>query len=174
VTHSEPGLEQAKLEQAKEEARVYAAGEERPLGSFLVLMGVYTGVVGGLFGAVRLSGRSLPQTPAWSDLALATVATHKVARLLSKDPVTSPLRAPFTRFAGTSGEAELAEEVRGSGPRKAIGELVTCPFCLGLWVATGIAFGLVLAPRPTRLVASIFTALTGADFLQFAYDKVQG
>ena len=87
---------------------------------------------------------------------------------------TSPLRAPFTRFAGTSGEAELAEEVRGSGPRKAIGELVTCPFCLGLWVTTAIAFGLVLAPRPTRLVASILTALTGADFLQFAYDKVQG
>jgi hypothetical protein len=138
------------------------------------LMAAYTVVVGGLFGAVRRSERSLPESPGWSDLVLATIATHKISRLLSKDPVTSPLRAPFTRFAGTTGEAELAEDVRGRGPRKAIGELVSCPFCLGLWVSTGLAFTLVLAPRRTRLVAGIFTALTGADFLQLAYDKAQG
>jgi hypothetical protein len=161
-------------EHVKEEARSYAAGEERPLGSFVALMAAYATVVGGLFGSVRISKRSLPETVGWADLVLATIATHKISRLLSKDPVTSPLRAPFTRFAGTTGEAELAEDVRGRGPRKAIGELVTCPFCLGLWVATGLAFALVLAPRPTRLVVAIFTSLTGADFLQFAYDKVQG
>jgi hypothetical protein len=28
-----------------------------------------------------------------------------------------------------------------------MGELLTCPFCLGQWVATGLIFGLVLAPR---------------------------
>lgn len=74
--------------------------------------------------------------------------------LLANDPVTSPLRAAFTRFAGTSGEFELSEEVRGSGPRKALGELATCPSCLGQWVATLFAFGLVLAPRPTRLATA--------------------
>lgn len=87
--------------------------------------------------------------------------------------MTSPLRAPFTRFKGRSGEAELAEQVRGTGPRKAVGELITCPFCVGQWVATGFVFGLVLAPRSTRLAASVFTALAGADFLQFAYAKTQ-
>ncbi len=161
------------LERVKEEARVYANGEERPLGSFLALLGAYTSVVGALFGAVRLTGRSLPEAPSWSEVALVAVATHKVSRVLSKSAVTSPLRSPFTRFAGTSGDAELAEEVRGSGPRKAIGELVTCPFCLGLWVATALSFGMVLAPRASRLVAAIFAALTGADFLQFAYDRIQ-
>ena len=158
---------------ARHQKHAYADGEARPLGSLLVVMGAYSALTAGLFGAVRLTGRELPDQLSGSDLALLTVATHKISRLVAKDPVTSPLRAPFTRFAGTSGEAELAEEVRGTGPRKAIGELVTCPFCLGQWVSTGLAFGLVLTPRPTRLVASIFTALTGADLLQLLYAKTQ-
>jgi hypothetical protein len=31
----------------------------------------------------------------------------------------------------------------------------------------------VFAPRATRLVAGVFTALTGADFLHLAYAKAQ-
>ncbi len=152
---------------ASREATAYRQGEDRPLGSFVGIMAAYAGAVA--VGGLAARRRGLPPHVAASDLALVSVATHKVSRLLAKDPVTSPLRAPFTRFAGTSGEAELREEVRGTGVRKAMGELVTCPFCLGQWVATGFVFGLVLAPRATRLVASTFTALTAADFLQFAY-----
>ncbi len=158
---------------AGREKAAYTGGEERPLGSFVAIMGAYVATVATLSGVARWRGVRLPERLSWSDLALATVATHKVARLLSKDPVTSPLRAPFTRFAGTSGEAELAEEVRGSGPRKAIGELVTCPFCLGQWVTTAFVFGLVTAPRATRLAATVFAMHAGADLLQFAYAKAQ-
>lgn len=158
---------------ARHQKHAYVDGEERPLGSLLAIMGGYGAFAAALFGAVRVNDRDLPERFSASDLALLTVATHKISRLAAKDPVTSPLRAPFTRFAGTSGEAELAEEVRGTGPRKAVGELVTCPFCLGQWVATALAFGLVLTPRPTRLVASVFTALTGADVLQLLYAKTQ-
>ncbi len=164
---------QAAASAAAGEGQAYAHGEDRPLGSFLALMGTYGVMVGLLAGMVRRGGHRLPERLAWADVALLTVATHKVSRLAAKDPVTSPLRAPFTRFAGTSGEAELSEEVRGTGPRKALGELVTCPFCLGQWVATLLAFGLVLAPRPTRLAAVVFTALAGADFLQLAYAKAE-
>jgi Protein of unknown function (DUF1360) len=149
------------------EAEAYKGGEDRPLGAFAGIMAAYGAVVG--VGGFLARRRGLPERVSVSDLALLTVATHKVSRLLAKDPVTSPLRAPFTRFEGTSGEAELAEEVRGTGARKAMGELVTCPFCLGQWVATAFVFGLVLAPRATRLTAAVFTALTGADFLQLAY-----
>lgn len=162
----------ALLAAAHREKRAYAGDAERPLGSYLVLMGVYGTLTAGLSAAVWRLDRPLPD-PSWSDVALLAVASHKLSRLIAKDPVTSPLRAPFTRFKGTSGEAELAEEVRGQGPRKAIGELITCPFCLGLWTATGFVFGLVLAPRPTRLLAAMFTSLTGADALQFAYAKLQ-
>jgi len=158
---------------ARREKAAYEGDEDRPLGSFLGLMGAYAGTVAGLAALVKVSGSQLPERVGWGDLVLTAVATHKVARLLAKDPVTSPLRAPFTRFAGTSGEAELAEEVRGTGPRKAIGELVTCPFCLGLWVATGFTFGLVVAPRATRLAAGALTCVTAADVLQLAYAKTE-
>ena len=55
----------------------------------------------------------------------------------------------------------------------AAGELITCPFCLAQWVATGLAAGLVFAPRATRLVMSTFSAVAGADFLQYAYASLQ-
>ena len=85
----------------------------------------------------------------------------------------SPLRAPFTRYSGTSAEAELDEEVRGAGIRKALGELVSCPFCLGQWVATTGVFGMIAVPRATRAVASVFTVLAGSDMLQYAYVRLQ-
>ena len=169
-----PNEDPGALQQAKSEAATYAAGEQRPLGSYVLVMMGYGAAVGGLGGLVWRLRRPLPERLGWSDLLLTSLATHKIARLMSKDPVTSPLRAPFSRFAGTSGPAELEEEVRDGGPRKALGELVTCPFCIGQWVATGLIFGLVLAPRVTRLVAATFAALTGADFLQFAYARIQG
>jgi hypothetical protein len=66
------------------------------------------------------------------------------------------------------------EEVRHqSGLRHSIGELVSCPFCFDVWVATGFTVGLVFAPRVTRLVATGFTAVTGADFLHLLYAKAQ-
>jgi len=158
---------------AKHEKAAYTHGEERPLGSFLALMGVYGSFAAALSAAVRASGRELPVRVGASDLALITVATAQLSRLIAKDPVTSPLRAPFTTFDGTSGEAELKEQVRGTGARKAIGELITCPFCLGQWVGTAALFGLVLAPRPTRFAAAIVTVVAGADVLQLAYAKLQ-
>jgi len=54
-----------------------------------------------------------------------------------------------------------------------VGELLTCPFCLGQWIATGLTVGLVLAPGPTRLVAATLAAVAGADFLHHAYCAVQ-
>lgn len=146
----------------------YSPNDDRPLRSFIELMAAYGAAVAVGSREVRRRG-GLPERFRAEDLALVAVATHKISRLLAKDPVTSPLRAPFTRFAGTTGPAELKEDVKGVGAQKALGELVTCPFCLGQWVATAMVFGLVLAPRPTRMVASVFSVLTAADLLQFAY-----
>lgn len=157
------------------EARIYAsdAEDDRPLGGYLALLGIYLTYVLTLGGIVKVKHVELPEQVSPSDLALLAVATHKVARILSKDSVLSPLRANFTTFSGPSGEGEIAEAPRGRGLRHAIGELVTCPFCLGQWVATFLVFALVMAPRLTRLAASVFVLLTGSDLLQLAYAKAQ-
>ena len=41
------------------------------------------------------------------------------------------------------------------------------------WIAVCLTAGLVMAPRATRLVATIFTTLTISDALQFAYAKLE-
>ncbi|MBW6432227.1 DUF1360 domain-containing protein [Actinoplanes hulinensis] len=152
-------------------ARRYAPHEHRPLDGYLVAMGAFGAMTGVLAAAAKLSGRPIPERPAMSDVALLSIATHKLSRLVAKDAVTSPLRAPFTRYAEPAGAAELNEEVRdeGSSVRHGIGELITCPFCLAVWVATGLTGGLVLSPRLTRLAATALTATAVSDFLQMAY-----
>lgn len=49
--------------------------------------------------------------------------------------VTAPLRAPFTEFQEEGGPREVEESPRGSGIRRAIGELLACPFGMSQWVA---------------------------------------
>ena|SRR5579875_1094922 len=147
----------------------YAQGEDRPLGGYTAAMSVYGGMVAALAGAGRLTGRQLPERIGPWDAAMAAVATHKMSRLIAKDSITSPLRAPFTVYEGTSGPGELAEGVRGKGKQKTVGELISCPFCIGMWVATGFTAGYVLMPRWTRLAAVTLASLAGSDFLQFAY-----
>ncbi|BAL86276.1 hypothetical protein AMIS_10560 [Actinoplanes missouriensis 431] len=161
-------------------AREYAPHEHRPLDGYLVAMGAFGTLSAALVAAAKLSGRPVPDRPSLGDVALLSIATHKLSRLVAKDSVTSPLRAPFTRYTEPAGAAELNEEVRdeGSSVRHGIGELITCPFCLAVWVATGLTGGLVLAPRFTRLAATVLTATAVSDFLQMAYsiakEKAEG
>lgn len=158
----------------RREADAYRGEAPRPLGGYLAVLVIYSAVVAVATVAALLTGRTLPTRWRVQDLITVTLGTHKLSRTLAKDAVTSPLRAPFTRFAGSGGPAEVMEEVRDESPvRHSLGELLTCPFCLDMWVATGFAIGLVFAPRYTRLVAGVFTVLTGADFLQLAYAMAQ-
>jgi uncharacterized protein DUF1360 len=151
----------------------YRQGEDRPLRSYLGTLGTYGLAVTALATAARKTGHSPPRLGVW-DVALMAVTTHKIARMIAKDTVTSPLRAPFTRFRGRSGPAELAEEVRDTGgPRHAIGELMTCPFCLAQWVGTAYAAGLLFAPQATHMAGATMTAVATADWLQLGYARLQ-
>lgn len=154
-------------------ARHYADGSERPLYGYLTVLGAYAGLIGAGAGLAKLLGRRPPARIAAGDVLLLAVATHKASRLLTKDAVLSPLRAPFTRYQHPTGEGEVMEEVTGHGVKHAVGELVTCPFCSAVWVASGLVGGLVLAPRLTRLLATALTAVAGADFLQLGYDAAK-
>ena len=132
-------------------------------------MSVFGCLVGAALLVARRGGRELPERVAPGEILLVGTASHKLSRLLAKDKVTSPLRAPFTELEGSGGPAEFEETSRGTGLRKAIGELLICPFCLGLWVVAAFSVALLFAPRVTRFVASLFAALTVSDFFQIAY-----
>jgi hypothetical protein len=145
-------------------------GEERPLGSYALLSGVFTAALAGAIAAKR---DDLPERISAADLALLGVGTHKLSRLIAKDKVTSVVRAPFARYEGDAGPSEVSEAPRGRGMRYAIGELITCPYCIGQWVAAGGVVGLAVAPRVTRFVAGLFTVVAISDGLQIAYHAGQ-
>jgi hypothetical protein len=152
----------------------YAPPEKRPpLLAYAAAMAIFNALFAAGLVLARKRGRELPEKPALGDIVLIAVASHKLSRLIGKDKVTSPLRAPFTELEGSGGPGELEEASRGTGARKAIGELLICPYCLGLWVVAAFSIGLLFAPRLTRFIASVFTALTGADFLQIAYKAAE-
>jgi hypothetical protein len=151
----------------------YAPPDERPpLREYAVLTAIFNTGIAGFFVAARRR-KALPERIAPADIAEIGIASHKISRLIAKDRVTSFLRAPFRRLEGESGPNELDEETRGEGAQAAIGELIGCPYCLGLWVAAGLAAGTVFAPKETRFVTGVFSALTIADFMQVAYKAAQ-
>jgi hypothetical protein len=154
-------------------ARRYAHGNDRPLGGYAVLLGTYSAATVAGVMAVRASGKRVPDRPSVGDLALLTAATHIGTRLIARDSVTAVLRSPFTRYEGPAGEGEVNESVVATGVGHAVGELLTCPFCLAVWVATALGFGMLLAPRASRWVAGVLTAVAGSDYLQYAFTALR-
>jgi hypothetical protein len=140
---------------------------------YIGAMTVFTAGWAAVAGLTRATGRELPERYAVTDLVLGGVATHKLTRIIAKDGVTTPLRAPFTVYEGEAGDAEVNERPRDEHPAHTIGELLTCPFCLAPWIGSVYVAGLVLAPRAARTGAALFTVVAASDFLQHAYARAR-
>jgi hypothetical protein len=152
----------------------YAEPDERPpFAAYAALTALFNAAMAAGVAGARRGGRELPERIETQDIVLAGVATHKLSRLIAKDKITAFARAPFTEFQEPGGPAEVEERARGQGWRRTVGELLICPYCLGLWLSGGLHLGLIYSPRATRTVASTFTALTIADFLQIAYKAAE-
>ena len=151
----------------------YSRGEERPLGSYALLMAVYATSIGAMAVVARATGAKVPERLVPADLALLTVGTYRASRLIAKDEVTSFARAPFTEFEGAAGEGEVNEKSRGRGLRRAAGDLISCPFCIAVWVASIGMFGMITFPRAARVVCTTLAAVSGSDLLQFVYSAIK-
>ena len=128
------------------------ADTEQPFGSYALLTAAFNvGLAGALISAHR-RGR-LPEQIATKDIIVLGIATHKISRLLTKDAVTSFMRAPFVRLHEKSGNNSLDEEPRGSGLQRSIGELLSCPECTGNWVALRARYRPYPRAGVTRVVA---------------------
>lgn len=147
------------------------------LSNYARLAGVYTGAVALAGLAFRLSGMRLPDRVGAGDVALLGTATYKLSRLLTKDKVTSFLRAPVASFDSEGAGPEVNDRPRGEGLPRAVGELITCPFCTGQWVGTALFGAYLFNPRLGRSVAGLLSALALADSLHYAetalHDRVE-
>lgn len=147
--------------------------EYRPLNSYAVLMGLYAGTYLACWLILNRNRQRLPEEIGMKDLAMMGLATHKLSRIITHDWVTSPMRAPFTEFDEATGAGEISESPRGRGLRRATGELLTCPWCMGPWVAAWLFSGFACWPRRTRMIAGIFSAVTLSDFMHHVYVKAK-
>lgn len=155
-------------------AAEYESGREaRPIGGYLRAMATYGTLVSGLTAVGRARGVRLPDRVPLNDLALLGVATFRGSRILAKSAVTSPLRALFTEFAGPGGPGEVQEDVTAEGHLHAVGELLTCPFCLGQWVGTVMVAAYLADPRRTRWIAATLATAATSDALQLAYARLE-
>jgi hypothetical protein len=144
-------------------------GRNESLYSYSALMGVF-GLIFALFLLLsRLTGRPIPERIGAGDIALLGMAAHKMSMVGSQDAITSPLRAPVTEIQEKESPKNVVEEPRGEGLRRSIGELLVCKFCLGVWLASFLTYGLVLVPRLTRLIAALFAVVTISDYLHQSY-----
>jgi len=115
-------------------------------------------------------GGKLPRRIAAGDIVLLGIATYQLSRTITRDRVTAFVRAPFARQGEPAGRGEVKSEAQGSGLRRAVGELVTCPFCMTQWVAAAGMVGLVAAPRSTRFVASMLAVRTVAEVANLGHE----
>jgi hypothetical protein len=147
----------------------YKKGEDVPLFSYGVLTGTFNLLFALFLLVAKVSGKPIPERMDAKDIALLGMATHKLSLVGSQDAITSPIRAPFTELNEKESPKKVDERPRGEGIRRSVGELLTCQFCLGVWVASFFTYGFVLLPRVSRLVAAVFAAVTVSDFLHQTY-----
>jgi Protein of unknown function (DUF1360) len=147
----------------------YHRDDPRPLGGYAGILASYGTLSSALALALRRRRNSVaPLSP--MDLLLYALATEHLSRVITKDSLTSVLRAPFTRFQGPAGDGEVNEEVVATSSfGHAVGELLTCPFCTAQWVATALVAGNLGAPALTTAVISVSAAARASDYLNLAF-----
>lgn len=96
------------------------------------------------------------------NLLLLGLASYRTGRVIALDEVTQPLRLPFVEVRHENGERK--ETPKKEGWRGAIGALVTCPDCIGFWIAGVLAYGYLLWPGPVWVV---MLALAASGLGQF-------
>lgn len=132
--------------------------DHRPFGTYFLLTATFNVAAWSLGAALGRRGR-LPL----GDVLLLGAATHEASRIVSKERVTRTIRRPFTEV-----KEDGHEEPKPEGPRRALGELLTCPYCLAPWIALALSGAYLLSPRVTRTYCTVLSIATLSDFLQRA------
>jgi hypothetical protein len=137
-----------------------------PYRAYATIMGVYAGGLALSGAAAHLLGRD-PRDRTWLDLATLSAATFKAARTIVRDDVTSFIRERFVE--GDPRDHEHEQPVQTGGLEQALGELVLCSRCVGMWTAAGLTTTQVVAPRFGRMLTWTLAGAAVNDFLQAGF-----
>jgi hypothetical protein len=132
---------------------------ERPLGTYLLLTASFNALAwsfAALLGAKR-------RAPLY-DVCLLGTATHQISTIVTTDRVTRTLRTPFVEETPSGGE-----KPKSHGPKRALGELMTCPYCMAPWIAAGMTGLYFVSPNTTRAFSTIMSVAAISTFLSRGY-----
>ena len=121
--------------------------------TYITLVGLFLGLLGAFAFREKDRRQGFELSP--RDLILLGLATFRGARVVAYDRVSEPFRAPVTETVTDEFDAGENVVAEGTGVQKALGELVSCPTCVGTWIAAGLVYGIRFIPGPTRLFAAI-------------------
>lgn len=142
-----------------------AQTQSPPYGTYAALVGIFGAGLTAAAGLAHLAGKR-PERLKPLDLVVLAGATFKAARTVSSDEVLSFVRDPFVKGEAREGAEEPVET---GGVRQAVGELVTCSRCVGVWAAAGLVSAHTIAPRTGRLLTWSLAASAANDWLQAGF-----
>lgn len=103
------------------------------------------------------------------DYVLITLASWRLIRLFVYDAITKFIREQFLDIAKVGKSYELVKPK--FGPRRTIADLLSCPWCIGVWATATVTFFYLLTPY--AIFPTVILALSAvATFLQLLANLV--
>ena len=142
-------------------------GNRKPVSStdYAALSAGWAALPGGVLIAARDKGDE-PVRPA--EVLPIGLATFAVSKLIAKEKVDAWVREPFVD------ERAGGRQPKGEGIRYAVGELITCTRCVGVWSALGLTALRVIRPREARVINTVLGASAVNDAAQAAFSWLCG
>lgn len=109
------------------------------------------------------------------DISLMALASHRLIRLFIHDTMTKWFREQFYDAKVTkAGKVTLYKPT--AGPRRTIADLMSCPWCFGVWASSFVVFFYFLTPAaqiPVLILALSSVATMLQHFSCLLYVKSQ-
>jgi hypothetical protein len=137
-----------------------------------LFMGFYLLLFGVFLYLMRALDIPFPESIRPFDFFLLSLATFRITELVTADSIAKFLRDPFVKrekVREPDGTVDVKVKPAGRGLKKAFGELIICPWCIGIWIGTFFTYLYILFPGPTRvLLLAVSVAAAGIIIELFA------
>ncbi len=116
-----------------------------------------------------------PEQIDMKDWGLLALATFRMSRLVAYDTVMQTYRAPVVEVVPhDSGAGDTTQaKPEATGIKRALGELISCPVCNGTWISAGLVYGLCIAPKYTRTLMTVMSAVGAAEIIHAGFEAIQ-
>lgn len=113
-------------------------------------------------GTIILEGEAYrtPQSLSAFDFVLMVLATFRLIRLFLYDKILAFFREQFLDVVETKNGTTLIKPERG--PRRTLADLLSCPWCFGMWAAGTVMFFYLLTPYAFFVVLMLAIGAVGS------------